>query len=453
MGVHAVLSPSSASRWSSCTASPGAAALNTEPDEGSDAARLGTCGHQMLEDALRDPALDLHTYLGREFWIDEDRNECWKEDWYSPDVAPTYVVVVDQDLIDAVLSARDYVTEQAALIGGEVFAEMRVPIDHITGEPGAHGTSDVIIVAGDLLWCLDLKLGRAKVDAYDVLQPASTDIVTGKHVPEVTRANLQLALYALGVMKALAPRKFTEVRLTIIQPFLNHVSDYHMPVAELAGLAGWLSARAEETRTNPQFVPSQKACHFCRAKGQCKAQTEMVTRMALEGLDDEPVQPRERQVRDVDLGTAYAMLPLVRGWCSAIEERVRVALEAGEPVVGPDGVPFKIVEGRKGNRAWIDEQAVDDALEVFDVPEGLRYKRKVLSPADAEKLAKVRKPKKGEEPVSPAIHPTAWSVLQAYITQSDGAPTIVPETDPRPALASRLQGFEDVPVAGDGDSL
>lgn len=439
--THALLSPSSAYRWTTCTASPVAGAANTEPDEGSDAARLGTCAHQMLEDALRNPGIDLQDYLGRgcafkggvNYWLDEAKVS-----------APDHIVTVDQALIDAVSAALTYVLTQAELIGGEVNAEMRVPIGHITGEADAHGTSDVIVVAGDLLWVLDLKAGRNRVSAYDVLKPAGTDFITGESTPQEVRPNLQMVMYALGTMKALAPREFKQVRLTILQPFLSSVSEWSGTVEEVEAVGRWLSERAEATRTNPEYAPSADACHFCRAKGTCKAQTDFVVQLALEGLDDEP---RPREVPPLELGQAFHLVPLVRRWCEAVEERVRQALENGEVVVRADGVGYKLVEGRKGARQWVNEKEVEAYLKTFRIGEENIYRRSLVSPADVERMAKPPRVKKGEEPKPALIGATRWNRLQELITQADGKPTVVLETDPRPALPNRLDGFDDVPPA------
>ena len=60
---HAKLSPSSAHRWTSCTASVGA--QDGVPNEGNEAARRGTACHQMLEEMLLTPSIDPQSYLGR----------------------------------------------------------------------------------------------------------------------------------------------------------------------------------------------------------------------------------------------------------------------------------------------------------------------------------------------------------------------------------------------------
>lgn len=448
MSQHAILSPSSAARWATCTASVGASAGIVVPDEGSEASRLGTCGHQILEDLLNDRGVDPQVFLGREFWFKGNRSG-WPEDLDI--VEPEHRVLVDQELIDAVVTAYNYVVEQAELLGGRIVAEQRVPIGHITGERGAMGTSDVVIEAGDTLCIEDLKLGRRRVDAYDIVQPADVDLITGEMIAEVRRPNLQLSMYALGVLGSKgAEHGFKNVRLVILQPFLNHVSEWSGSVEELMQVGAWLSERADETRNNPQFVPSEKACQWCRASGNCEAQTRMVLEAAVDGFEDVTTAVAKR-AWVTGLGDAYAMIPLVKLWAQAVEERVYEALHCGGQVIRSDGQGYKLVEGRMAPRQWRDEAEAEETLRRMRLKDAQMYKRKLISPTDAEKLAKVKKPKKGEVAEKPALGTRQWNNLLPLITQGRGQPAVALLSDPRPAVAQASEGFEDQPPADNSD--
>lgn len=452
---HAALSPSSAHRWTSCTASVMAAAENNEPDEGSDAARLGTCGHQILEDLLTDRTLDPQVFLGREFHFwqhpeSDSRGENWAEDT-GIEVDVLHTITVDQNLIDAVVTARDYVIEQAELLGAEILAERRVPIGHITGEDDAHGTSDVMLLAGDTLVVMDLKLGRRRVDAYDITQVAGEDVITGQMLPEIRRPNLQLSLYALGVIEDLGVlHSFRHVRLVILQPFLSHVSEWSGTIEELDAVGEWLSEKALETRTAPRFQPSAENCLYCRASGKCGPQSELVVATALQGFEDVETA-KARTVDDMRLGDLYALLPLVNIWTKAVDTRVRETLASGGLVVRSDGLAYRLVEGKMGARQWTDESEAEAALKRMRLGVDQMYTRKLISPTMAEKLAKLKKPKKGEDPVPPVLGKTQWTRLQTLITQERGAPVIALETDPRTPIVPATDGFEDVPPADNSD--
>lgn len=155
MAYHARLSPSGAYRWTECTASPGA--CDGLPNLGNEAARVGTCCHQIQEEMLLNPDRDLMSYLGRVmvFWIhpeSEDSGEDWM-DVIAPNGEPNdpcleflEQVEVTDEMLDAVATALQFITELVDMTGGQLLVEQRVPIGHFTGEDGATGSADVIIL-------------------------------------------------------------------------------------------------------------------------------------------------------------------------------------------------------------------------------------------------------------------------------------------------------------------
>ena len=456
---HAAKSPSSAYRWATCTASVGAQV--GIPNTGNDAARLGTCGHQMHAELLEDPSLDPQSYLGREmaFW-EHPESDSHGEDWTDaltpdPGLDVRHTVTVDQDLIDAVMASVNYVRNHQALHGGELLVEKSVPIGHFTGEEGATGSSDVILLGATVLDVMDLKLGRHKVYAYEVITPTHKDVVTGEVVPEVVRPNLQMACYALGALEEYGLLgDFQTVRMTILQPFVGHISEFSCTVEELLEVRDWLSKQARECDTNPTYRPSASACHYCRASGNCSAQTQAVISMALDGFEDvDTATPKVPN--DNTLGSLYAALPIIADWSKAVEARVRDRLTSGHPVVRNDGVSYKLVEGKNLARTWTNADEAEATMKRMRLKADEMYTFNLISPTGAEKLAKPPKVKKGQEPIPAVLGKTQWSRLEKLIAKGQkGAPQIALETDPRPALAQATEGFEDVPVASsDADDL
>lgn len=441
---HAKLSPSSSDRWTSCTASVNA--QEGIPNESSEASRDGTMCHQIAEEVLRDHT-DPQSYLGRKlvFWATKDsRGEMWADapDTHGPVIVEAELTVL-QEHIDAVVTATEFVQQLHTLHGGELEAEQQVPIGHFTGEKGASGRSDVILMTPKRIITVDFKFGRTKVYAYEVLEPAGTDIITGKHVPEVVRGNLQMSCYALGAIEKHGMfYDFEHVTMIIAQPFVQHVSEYTCTVEDLFKVRDFLAEKAEETRVNPQFVPSSSNCHFCRASGNCAAQTEAVAALALDGFTDLENAAPARQP-DYMLGNLYALLPMVSDWCDAIAKRTRDALSAGLPVTRDDGLSYKLVAGKMGGRDWVSEEKAEEAMLSMRLGKDVMYERKLLSPAKLEKFAKAKKVKKGEQAEPPVIGPTKWERLKKLITQERGQPVIAIETDPRPAVSS-TDGFDDV---------
>ena len=94
-----------------------------------------------------------------------------------------------------------------------------------------------------------------------------------------------------------------------------------------------------------------------------------------------------------------------------------------------DTVPgFKLVEGKAGNRKWVDEVKVAEALrnagyQINDITE-----TKLLSPAAMDKSI-------GRAKVA--------ELLDELIERSPGAPAVVPASDKRPTY-SRANEFENL---------
>ncbi len=113
---HAQLSPSSASRWTSCTAS--VAAQAGIPNTTNAASRHGTCGHQLSAECL-EFNLDPQSYLGRVMWFPKGGREDWAENFkVSPELEATEIVT--QELIDACTAYVNFVRQRVALLGGKL---------------------------------------------------------------------------------------------------------------------------------------------------------------------------------------------------------------------------------------------------------------------------------------------------------------------------------------------
>ena len=170
----------------------------------------------------------------------------------------------------------------------------------------------------------------------------------------------------------------------------------------------------------------------------------MVIEHAVEGLDDVDLSAaKPKEPTDVSLGDAYALIPMVKMWADAVESRVREALDEGRPVVRRDGLSYKLVEGRATARSWTDVSEAEAALKRMRLKEDEMYSKSLITPAQAEKLAKPKRAKKGEEPQKPLLGKTQWSRLEQLITQGRAQPAIALATDPRPAIARATDDFDD----------
>jgi len=379
-GTHAKLSPSSAARWMTC---PGSVILcEGLEDRSSKAADEGTMMHLVASECLDnnlDAAADFESL--------------------TPEQAQSVQTYVNN------------VRSIVASTGGILLVEQSLPIEHMTGEEGATGTADAVILTPDEFIVIDAKFGRGVV--VDVVE------------------NAQLMMYAHAAYvefgHAYSP---TRVRMIVDQPRLGALSEWTISVPELEEFAHkvrdatWAIGLHDET-----LNPSPKACQWCRAKATCPAIREQVL------ADFDVVVPETAD--DADLGRVMTNAPLIEAWVKAVRAEVERRLLAGESVRG-----YKLVQGKRGNRAWGDPTVAEEALKKMRIKHDQMYNYSLASPTNIEWVFK-----QGD------LGPRQWAKVQELITQAEGRPSVAPETDKRPALVTSAvaSDFDDVTPPTQGE--
>ena len=367
---HAILSPSSAARWTNC---PGSVALCKDiPNTTSEYAEEGTYAHAIA-------AADL-TRSPRPGPIDREQHDYIK----------AYTTAVE-----------------AAAQGKFLLVEQRLPISRWTGEADAKGTADAIII--------DAK--NATVEVWD--------LKFGQGHVVIAENNEQLMLYALGVLgivEGIFLDKVTVVKLVIHQPRRDHISEWCVDrqtlidFGEKASQAGLIALAARDSLTSPDNLlhPSEKACLWCPAKATCPALAAKVQSEVFDDFDTVDIA-KPKQISASNLPSAE-VLTLVEEWIKAAKAKISEQLNNRIPVPG-----WKLTLGRQGNRTWSDGGKVEELVKAMRIKDAFIHELK--SPAQIEKLIPPKKFKKLADLITRA------DAKPIPVPSSDPRPEYVPATE------------------------
>lgn len=430
MTDHAILSASGASGWMRCY---GKLAMEKGlPESSSKYADEGTAAHAVAEMSLLQEQ-DAAAFVGRMIEVKNGvKVECTEE--------MAEAVQVYLDTVRAI--PGDHVVEQKVDYSRYLFDEGQMA-EGMT----AFGTSDFtsVIEADREIVVVDYKHGRG--------------------VAVSAEENEQEQLYALGAISAYDLVYDIEddwtVRLMIVQPRANNISEWTTTVGALkefalkAKLAARHAAYQYDGHAEPQLSPGEKQCRWCRAKATCPALAGEVRDVVSAGAataDDFSdldvstdiagtidmavvIAGADGQQEDV-LAAAMSKVGLVEQWCKAVRAETERRLLAGVEVPG-----YKLVQGKRGNRAWVNPAQAEEALKAMRLKTEQMYDLKLISPTAAEKLHKA-----GE------IGPRQWLKVKELWAQAEGAPHVAPAHDKRPALSLSATA-DDFAVVDEGGDL
>ena len=257
------------------------------------------------------------------------------------------------------------------------------------------GTADCIIIADGTLKICDYKHGLG------VLVSAEE--------------NPQMMCYALGALELFDDiYDISEVSMTIYQPRRDNVSTYEMAKADLLRWADEvLKPTADIAFAGDGNFLCGEWCTFCRAKNDCRARAEANLELARYEFKLPPL------LTDANIEDILSRIDDLVSWAADIKE---YALQ--QAISGKEWSGYKLVEGRS-NRKYINDAVVAGVVENagFDP-----YEHKVFGITAMQKML-------GKSRFDELLSP--------YIEKPQGKPTLVPESDKRPAMSTAAADFKE----------
>lgn len=254
--------------------------------------------------------------------------------------------------------------------------------------PEGFGTGDCIIISDDKLHIIDFKYGQGI-------------FVEAEHNP-------QMMLYALGALEIYdALYDIKEVAMTIFQPRRENVSTWTIPIEELKAWAEEeLKPKARLAYDGEgEYLPGEW-CTFCKAAVKCRARAEEKMKLARLEFKMPPL------LTDAEIEEVLNVLPDLTKWANEITAYAsEAAIHNGKEWNG-----FKVVEGRS-NRKYRDELLVAEAAREHGYTD--IYRQTLIPMTEMQKLM-------GKS--------TFEEILGDLIYKPPGKPTLVPNTDKRPAM-------------------
>ena len=255
------------------------------------------------------------------------------------------------------------------------------------------GTADCIIIADGTLQTIDYKHGLG------VLVSAEE--------------NPQMECYALGALELFdGIYDIDSVRMTIYQPRRDNVSTYELSKDELYRWADEvLKPTADLAFAGDGNFLCGEWCSFCKAKHECRARADANMELACYDFKLPPL------LTDAEVEEILARADDLVSWAADIKE---YALQ--QAISGKEWHGWKLVEGRS-NRKYTNETVVAGVVTDAGYDP---YEHKVLGVTAMQKLL-------GKSRFE--------ELLAAYIEKPQGKPTLVLESDKRPAMNTAKNDF------------
>lgn len=380
MTEHAYFAPSASPRWLAC---PGSLKMSEDIEEStSPYAHEGTVCHEVAARCLKEN-LAAHDFTG-----------CIIEK-----------VVMTRELLDGIQMYVDEVrgmAKELGVKGGKIEHTVQIAED-------CWGTIDATMWNAEVLLVTDLKMGKGVIVEVE--------------------DNPQCKLYAVGQLMwlqkehGLSPQK---VVLYIIQPrTVNPLRKWETTRQELID---WYKTTLKPTLEkikagDIECIPGETQCRWCPASAVCSVQAEYMMKETKEAFSPfskttaPTVDPANPDINIGEMADLKKVFKHIQNWMGSIDGALMDLALGGENIPG-----FKLVRGR-ANRKWVKDERVIEAFLLNNKVEP--WKKELVSPAAAEKEFGKKNAKAAG--------------FDKYITTPPGKPTLVDESDKRPAMEQNVE--------------
>lgn len=384
---HALLSPSSSKRWLNCP--PSARLAESVENKSSVYADEGTLAHEIAQNAL----------------------ELWDRDLYYPEIDELPVPddlakspYFSEDMVRHVGSYVDFVVNEFHAMhkeetGGNVIGYWEATFDLSKYIPESFGSSDATLLSPTILHVIDLKYGAGvKVSA---------------------QSNTQLMIYALGMLNTILEAQrgdIKEVRMSIVQPRLDHYDTFTMSANDL--LVWGEKVLKPKAKVAWEGGGEQKIgdhCQFCPLKAQCRAQYDAIT-----SDFDEECEPL--LMTDEEIVEMIGKIDSYRSWINSFDQFVYQEAMKGKKWTG-----YKLVKGRSSRKITDPDKVRNELLgeyledEIMNISlKGVTDLEKLLGKkVFAARFGKYLKSQPGAPKLVPEIHPgTEYNSLSDFDVES-----------------------------------
>ncbi len=306
--------------------------------------------------------------------------------WYDAemeDCASEYVSYIMELLAEVKKTCSDPI----------VLVEQR--LDFSKYVPDGFGTGDCLVVGDGTLYVIDFKYGKG--------------------VEVSAENNPQMMCYSLGALELFDDiYDIDAVCMTIFQPRRGNISCFTISKDELLA---WAETVLEPTAQLAYKGEGDFACgdwcRFCKVKTMCRARAEANLELARFEFKQPPL------LADEDIEDILGKLDELTSWAEDIKDYALQAAVSGKHWRG-----YKLVEGRS-NRRYTDESAVADAVTTAGYDP---YEKKLL----------------GITAMTSMLGKSKFNDILGELTyKPQGKPTLVPESDKRPAMTTIIEDFEE----------